>query len=138
VFNYILNIFKSKKAVDASIEPVNIQPNDPLNGYEVGEGYDLLISDITKINDWSICQLCLDLVENKTKNVPTEYWCCPDCASEAIEIPYMELRSYIEKNPTDNIKSNLTKWQATEDIASSYKRLKELRFLKLIELSKNT
>ena len=111
---------------------------DPLNGYVVGAGYDLLMSEPQKINDWSICQICLDIVENKTQNVPDSYWCCPDCASEAVEIPYLAIGKFLKKYDTSSINGQLDEWCKRDDLVLSYKKLKELRYLKLIELSNVT
>lgn len=124
MLNKLIDIFKQKQ--DAP---------DPLNGYKVGDDFKILIADPKKIEDWSICQVCLDVIENSTKKVPVEYWCCPDCASEAIEISYMSLPKYLEKHPAKEIKNWLEEWRQKDDLVDSYKLLKELRYIKLIELN---
>jgi hypothetical protein len=108
--------------------------HDPLNGYVVGTGYDLIIKEPQKIHDFSICQICLDVIENRTQNVPDSYWCCPDCASEAIEIPYMAISKFLKKYDSSELARQLAEWNKREDLVASYKKLKEMRYLKLIEL----
>jgi len=90
------------------------KPLNPLNGYTVGKGYELLISKQAKIGEWSICQVCLEVVENRTKNVPDAYWCCPECASEAIELQYMPLHAYLSKNTSESLKGKLQEWKQNE------------------------
>ncbi len=114
------------------------KPLDPLNGYTVGKGYELLISKQAKIGEWSICQICLEVVENRTKSLPDAYWCCPECASEAIELQYMPLHTYLSKNTSESLKGKLQDWQQKENIVPSYKMLREQRLQKLIELSCGT
>ncbi len=114
------------------------KPADPLNGYTVGSGYDSLISKQSEINEWSICQICLELIENRRKNVPDSYWCCPECASEAIELPYVPLQEYLTKNTTESLQDQLHEWQQKENLVASYKLLREQRLSKLIELSNVT
>lgn len=83
--------------------PTSAPAPDPLNGYSVGAGYDFVIENHDVICDWSICRICLDLVENKTQNAPDSYWCCPECASEAMEIPYYSLTVFLEKNSVNEL-----------------------------------
>ncbi len=113
-------------------------PADPLNGYAVGKGYELLVSKRSEIVDWSICQICLDVIENRRKNVPDSYWCCPECASEAIELPYMALQEYLAKNSTESLQGQLREWKQKDNLVASYKLLREKRLSKLIELSNVT
>jgi hypothetical protein len=126
MLNKLLSIFKKTS-----------QPKDPLNGYTVGKGYELLISKQANSDDWSICQLCLEVVENCTQNVPDSY-CCPECASEAVELPYMALQEYLVINSSASLQAQLHEWQQKENLVQSYKALKELRLNKLVELSNGT
>ena len=124
------SLFRKFKKPDKSV--------DPLNGYTVGKGYELLISKQSDIGEWSICQICLDVIANRRKNVPDSYWCCPECASEAIELPYTPLRQYLAKNSTESLQNQLLEWQKKHNLVASYKLLKEKRLSKLIGLSNVT
>ena len=116
----------------------DVKGADPLNGYTVGNGYDLLISKQSVIDEWAICQICLEIVKNQTKNVPDSYWCCPECASEAVELPYMPLQEYLSKNPIESLLYQLREWQKKDDLVASYKLLREQRLKKIVELSNGT
>lgn len=110
----------------------------PLNGYKVGDEYELLISNPSQISEWSICQICLEVVNNRTKNVPDSYWCCPECASEAIELPYMSLQEYLSNNSIESLQNQLRDWQQKDNFVAAYKLLRERRLNKLISLSNGT
>jgi len=127
MLNKLLSILKKKS-----------EPTDPLNGYTVGKGYELLISKQANIDEWSICQICLEVVENCTQNVPDSYWCCPECASEAVELPYMALQEYLGKKSAESLQTQLHEWQQKENLVQPYKILKEQRLNKLVELSNGT